>query len=141
VIEVEVIGLEGLDGTLGPVEVEQLCDLALASAGIDHGHLAVEFVSSQRIRELNRDHRGVDAPTDVLSFGVDEDTGAPEPREMGDVVISAADTEDLHEAILHGALHLTGMDHEADEGEMIAVQQEILDWVRQPPGTGPAGTP
>ena len=44
---------------------------ALAAAGVDDGHLAVELVDEERIRELNREHRGKDAPTDVLAFPVD----------------------------------------------------------------------
>ena len=51
--------------------MEQLCALALASAGVDDGHVAVELVDERRIRTLNRQHRGRDAPTDVLSFPVD----------------------------------------------------------------------
>ena len=74
VLDVEVIGIEALAGD-GPtaVEVEELCALALSSAGIDDGHVAIEFVDEERIRELNREYRRIDAPTDVLSFGVDED--------------------------------------------------------------------
>jgi probable rRNA maturation factor len=90
----------------------------------------VEFVEAERIRELNRAHRGRDEPTDVLSFPVDEDGATPGPREMGDVVVCPAHTRDLHAAVLHGALHLTGMDHERDEGEMLTLQAEILRWVR-----------
>ncbi len=135
-LEVDVIGVEavapgGLHGDAdGPTtpEVEELCALALASAGIEEGHVAVEFVSEQRIRKLNRDFRGIDEPTDVLSFGIDEDAAVPEPRELGDIVICPDHTADVREAIVHGALHLTGMDHETDEGEMLAVQAEILTW-------------
>jgi len=104
--------------------------LAAASAGIEDGHLAVEFVEEDRIAELNGAHRGKDEPTDVLSFPVDE-TGPPVgPRELGDVVICPEHTEDLLEAVVHGVLHLTGMDHERDDGEMLAVQAEIMGWMR-----------
>jgi probable rRNA maturation factor len=109
--------------------VEQLCALALASAGIDSGHVAVELVEPERIRELNREHRGRDATTDVLSFPIDEDGSPSGPRELGDVVICPEETEDLREAVVHGALHLAGMDHERDDGEMLALQREILRWV------------
>ena len=102
--------------------------MALASAGIEDGHLAVELVDAGRIRELNREHRNRDAATDVLSFPVDEGGAAPGPRELGDVVICADETDDLREAVVHGALHLAGMDHETDEGEMLALQREILSW-------------
>jgi probable rRNA maturation factor len=130
-LEFDVIGIE-LVPSGGPtaVEVEELCTLALASAGIADGHVAVEFVDEDRIRDLNRDHRAVDAPTDVLSFGIDEDGGAAGPRELGDIVICPPETADLREAIVHGALHLTGMDHETDDGEMLALQAELMRWVQ-----------
>ena len=114
--------------------MEQLCGLALASAGVEEGHLAVEFVEPERIRELNREHRGRDAATDVLSFPVDGQSGdpaAPGPLELGDVVICPELTGDVRAAVVHGALHLSGMDHEADEGEMLALQAEILRWVEE----------
>jgi probable rRNA maturation factor len=44
------------------------------------------------------------------------------------VIISPEHTADLREAVVHGVLHLTGMDHETDEGEMLALQREILSW-------------
>ncbi len=123
----------GIDGVLseGPtaVEVEELCALALSTAGIDEGHVAVEFVTPERIQELNREYRRTDEPTDVLSFGVDEDRASAGPRELGDIVICPEHTGDLREAIVHGALHLSGMDHEADEGEMLALQSELMRWV------------
>ena len=136
-LEVEVIGVEviapgGSEGDAdGPTaaEVEELCTLALSSAGITDGHLAVTFVSEDDIRELNREHRGIDEPTDVLSFGVDEDGPAPGPRELGDIMICVEHTEDVREAVLHGALHLSGMDHETDDGEMLALQAELKRWV------------
>jgi probable rRNA maturation factor len=126
-LDVEVIGSSALPE-------EALCRLvaiALASAGIEEGHLAVEFVESERIAELNSVHRNVEGPTDVLSFpvdGADDIGGGGAPRELGDIVICPAHTTDLREAIVHGALHLTGMDHETDDGEMLALQAEILSW-------------
>lgn len=140
-LEVEVIGLEaGVVDELTTLDVEELCMLAFSSAGIDDGHVAVAFVDEQTIQTLNRDHRGKDAPTDVLSFpidGADPDAAAPRapgngaPRELGDVVICPPCTEDVPEAIVHGVLHLTGMDHEADDGEMLALQAELLRWVQE----------
>jgi probable rRNA maturation factor len=126
-LEVEVLGT----AAIAPAEVERLAALAAASAGVDAGHLAIEFVDGDRIRDLNRDHRGKDKPTDVLSFPIDElgDDGLPpELRELGDVVISPEHTVDLREAVVHGVLHLTGMDHETDDGEMLALQKELLTW-------------
>ena len=127
-IDVEVIG--NAPGAPPPAEVERLVGLALASAGIADGHVAVEWVEEERIQELNAEHRGKPEPTDVLSFPIDEDGDVPGdvPRELGDIVICADHTEDLREAVLHGALHLAGMDHETDDGEMLALQAEILTW-------------
>jgi probable rRNA maturation factor len=137
-LEVEVIGLDdGVLDELTALDVEELCGLALSSAGIEDGHVAVAFVDEATIQALNRDHRGKDAPTDVLSFPIDGVDGeaAPgangAPRELGDVVICPPCTEDLSEAVVHGALHLTGMDHEVDDGEMLALQAELLRWVQE----------
>ncbi|MFL5817667.1 MAG: rRNA maturation RNase YbeY [Conexibacter sp.] len=141
-LEVEVIGLDdGVVDELTALDVEELCMLAFSSAGIEEGHVAVAFVDEQTIQTLNRDHRGKDAPTDVLSFpidGIDGDgAGGIEsrtngaPRELGDVVICPPCTEDLSEAVVHGVLHLTGMDHEVDDGEMLALQAELLRWVQE----------
>ena len=90
------------------------------------GHLTIELVGEDRIRELNRDYRARDRPTDVLSFPVDEAGPAAGPRELGDVVICPEHTEDLTEAVVHGVLHLCGYDHETDHGEMLALQRRIL---------------
>ena len=124
-LDVDVIG-DVLPATL----VTEACVLAAASAGIEDGHVAVEFVDEVRITELNAEHRGKGSPTDVLSFPVDEDGAAAGPRELGDVVICPEHTEDLLEAVVHGVLHLTGMDHETDDGEMLALQAEIMGWIR-----------
>jgi probable rRNA maturation factor len=150
-LEVEVFGARLLSPPLPVCEVERLCALALACAGVEDGHLAVEFVDAGRIGELNAEHRGKRGPTDVLSFPIDgvessEDrlsadqdsqawdhetslAGDRAPRELGDIVICPEHTVDLREAIVHGALHLVGMDHETDDGQMLAVQAEILRWV------------
>jgi probable rRNA maturation factor len=137
-------------------ELRRLCVLAAASAGVHDGHVAIEFVDAARISELNARYRQRPAPTDVLSFPVDgampiepaETLAAPgggggeggegapgvgasarrpgASRELGDVVICAEHTSDLREAVVHGVLHLLGMDHERDGGEMMALQRELL---------------
>ena len=109
--------------------VTEACMLAAASAAIEDGHVAVSFVDAERIAELNEEWRGKEGPTDVLSFPVDELDEPFGPRELGDVVICPEHTEDLLEAVVHGVLHLTGMDHETDEGEMLALQAEIRSWL------------
>ncbi len=112
-----------------PKRVAEAVAYAAASAGIDEGHVAVEFVDAARIAELNREWRAKPGPTDVLSFPVDEDGLVFGARELGDVVICPEYTQDLLEAVVHGVLHLTGMDHETDEGEMLALQAEIRSWL------------
>ena len=127
-LEVEVIGDGGPDAPPA-AEAERLVALALASAGVEDGHVAVEYVDAERIAELNSAHRGKDGPTDVLSFPIDGEAAMDGPRELGDVVICPEHTEDLTEAVVHGVLHLVGMDHESDEGEMLALQAEIRSWL------------
>ncbi len=125
-LDIEVIG-----GALSRERVEEAVGYAAASAGIEEGHVAIEFVNAERIAELNEVWRGKIGPTDVLSFPVDEDEVDPlGERELGDVFICPEYTSDLVEAVVHGVLHLTGMDHEVDEGEMLALQAEIMGWLR-----------
>ena len=124
-LDVEVIG-----DALPHEEVRRAAVLAAGSAGVDDGHVAIAFVDEDEIAALNARHRGRAEPTDVLSFPVDEDAPPLGPRELGDVVICPEHTADLLEAVVHGVLHLTGMDHERDEGEMLAVQAELLGWLR-----------
>jgi probable rRNA maturation factor len=123
-LEVDVIG-----AALPEAQVRQACELAAASAGVGEAHVAVEFVDADRIAELNEAHRGKPGPTDVLSFPVDDGGPVHGPRELGDVVICPEHTDDLVEAVVHGVLHLTGMDHETDDGEMLTVQAEIRSWL------------
>jgi probable rRNA maturation factor len=160
VVEIEVLGADVLGERIPPErQLRRLCILAAVSAGVEDGHLAIEFVDAERIAQLNERHRGKRGPTDVLSFPIDGASppasvapiaasplsdragaggapgGAP-PRELGDVVICPEHTEDLREAIVHGVLHLVGMDHEVDCGEMLAVQAELLRWESLPASTG-----
>ncbi len=147
-VEVEAICTRPNTDAPPLAQVERLCAVAVAAAGVQDGHLAVEYVDVQRIAELNAEYRGKDEPTDVLSFPIDgaealaldgtapwmvsEATLHPSvPRELGDVVICPEHTADLCEAIVHGTLHLVGMDHETDDGQMLALQAEILRWERE----------
>ncbi|PZR66068.1 MAG: rRNA maturation RNase YbeY [Solirubrobacterales bacterium] len=109
-------------------EIAYLCELAAASGGVFDGHLAIAFVDEQEIAALNDQHRGREGATDVLSFPIDGAERAHGPRELGDVVICPQRTADIREAVLHGVLHLLGMDHERDEGEMLVLQAELLRW-------------
>jgi probable rRNA maturation factor len=120
-LEVEVIG-----SALDEAEVSRLVATAVGRAGVSEGHVAVSFVGAEEIAGLNAEHRGKEGPTDVLSFPVDEEGEAFGPRELGDIVICPEHTEDLREAVVHGALHLVGYDHETDDGEMLRLQDELM---------------
>jgi probable rRNA maturation factor len=120
-----------------PAPLRPAVEEALAAAGVRDGHLAVELVDGERIRELNRAHRGLDRPTDVLAFPLDGAVPVAGPRELGDVVICPEHTADLEEAAVHGALHLCGYDHEEGEGEMLEVQDRVtLALARKRAGSG-----
>ena len=97
---------------------------ALDAIGKSKSSATIAFVSDKRIRELNRQFRGVDKATDVLSFPAEEkfnlgdiavsvDTAAVQAKENG----LTLDGE-IAQLIVHGLLHLSGYDHETDNGEM-----------------------
>ena len=128
-LEIEVLVEEGPGYAPQPAAadgIERPARAALEAAGVQDGHLAIVLVDEAEIRALNREHRGRDRPTDVLSFPVDERGPASGPRELGDVVICPEHTQDLAEAVVHGVLHLCGYDHETDDGEMLALQDEVM---------------
>jgi probable rRNA maturation factor len=122
-----------LDLTDVPPDLRDAVAAALAAAGVGDGHLGLELVGEERIRELNRKHRGKDAPTDVLAFPIDELDPVPGPRELGDVAICPPHCSDVTEAAVHGVLHLCGYDHETDDGEMLELQAEVLEGMGQRP--------
>ncbi len=99
---------------------------ALGKAGIAEGHVAVAVSDEDEIRRLNSVYRQRDEATDVLSFPVDADSSAAGPRELGDVVLCPPLCDDVVEAAVHGVLHLCGYDHETDDGEMLALQAEVM---------------
>ena len=113
-----------------PTDLRGAVGAALTAAGVADGHLAVEIVDAERIRELNRDHRGKDSPTDVLAFPVDGLGPTAGPRELGDVTICPEHCSDVVEAAVHGTLHLCGMDHETDDGEMLTLQERVMAELR-----------
>ena len=113
---------------------------SLAPAGL-HGDVTIALVSDARVRQLNRRFRGVDRPTDVLSFPMNhrgaEAGRKPEARYLGDIVIAAGVAErqarraghsrltELRILALHGLLHLAGYDHEHDDGRMARVEARL----------------
>ncbi|WP_345973741.1 rRNA maturation RNase YbeY [Sulfurimonas diazotrophicus] len=101
---------------------------------LDAGEMELVICDDETIRVLNRDHRGIDKATDVLSFPYDPMPMAP----IGSIVISAdhvrsgaarfghSEAEECALLFLHGVLHLLGFDHETDEGEMRCKEEEII---------------
>jgi probable rRNA maturation factor len=120
------LGGERLDLSDVPGELRRAAAAALRSAGVAEGHLSVALVPASRIRELNREHRGLDEPTDVLSFPIDDTGSVAGPRELGDVFICPEHATNIDEATVHGVLHLCGYDHETDRGEMMQLQAEAI---------------
>jgi probable rRNA maturation factor len=124
-IEVELFGASLAPGAPTLAEMQALCATVAKRMGVEQGHVAIEFVDARRMAELNGEYRHKPVPTDVLSFPIDGVAPAL-PRELGDVVICPEHTADVREAVVHGMLHLLGMDHETDDGEMLALQDELL---------------
>lgn len=106
--------------------------------------VSVLLADNSKIHELNREYRGIDKPTDVLSFALEEDETVVLPpgfpRMLGDVIVSMetvarqaaehgrSSSAECAWALCHGVLHLLGYDHQTDEDEdvMRAKEQEVL---------------
>jgi len=98
---------------------------------------SIAFISDNRMRQLNEMFRGKDETTDVLSFPHEPDEFDPDKNNLGDIVISAEQAQrqaaengltlegEIKQLILHGLLHLTGLDHETDNGEMNVRELEL----------------
>lgn len=110
----------------------ELSGRILKLIGHDDASATIAFISDRQSRELNRKFRGVDKPTDVLSFPADD--GGPN---LGDVAISIETAQvqarqnrltleqEIAQLILHGLLHLSGYDHETDNGEMNRLELQL----------------
>ncbi len=154
---VEVVNRTRVDIDAGAVAT--LVEVVLAAEGASGAEVGVTFVGERRIRALNREHRGRDQVTDVLSFPLEDAeeaegtagaapgaagaaTGGGPPRLLGDVVVCARQAlrqaradglppgVELAMLLVHGTLHLLGYDHEADAGAMALRQAELLEQVR-----------
>ena len=138
-------------------ELERLAELTLRHEEVPESTAAsVTFVTDERIHELNRDFRGIDRPTDVLSFecdGLDDGFDMPDAPDAGEDAFQLGDIfiavdvaerqtaefgttleEEVDLLMVHGLLHICGYDHLVDEEaeEMEALEQEILDqWKAQ----------
>ena len=108
--------------------------LLVADLAPETKSLGVRLVDDEEMRQLNRQFRGQDAPTDVLSFPGGE---SAEGTHLGDVVISVptarhqaqsrghSTQRELRLLLVHGVLHCLGYDHEADSGEMDRIETKL----------------
>jgi len=109
-VEIENRSGEAVDER-GAVEVARA---VLAGEGVAEGELGLSFVGPEEMRELKREHLGVDEATDVLSFPLDGRDPLPTglPRALGDVVLCPHVVgDDWRAPLVHGLLHLLGYDH------------------------------
>ena len=95
----------------------QLIRDVLREEGIDEGELGLALVGRDEIRDLKREHLGIDEETDALAFPIDglETIPAGVPRQLGDVVICPEVVGDAWRGpLVHAVLHLVGYDHGAE---------------------------
>jgi probable rRNA maturation factor len=130
-------------------DLARFAELAIRAAGCS-GPVSILLTSDERIRELNREFRGKNVPTDVLSFPAVawefEAGNGHRSRSAGDLAISletaARQAESLDHPlatevkvlILHGVLHLAGFDHETDDGEMAGKEKRLRRQLGLPSG-------
>jgi probable rRNA maturation factor len=120
--------------------IARLSRAVLDRAGREDATLTVIFIRDRLMRELNRQYRAIDRPTDVLSFAYHEGSGFSEPaaeNHLGDVVISVETAaayaselgltvrREIEHLVIHGALHLAGYDHETDNGQMEKLERKL----------------
>lgn len=125
-----------------PIDRKQIAALSrgvLDSIDRKSDYLTILLVRDPFMHELNLQYRGIDKPTDVLSFAYEENNSEEnsEGIHLGDMVISvdtaeryAAELEltfdrELEHLIIHGTLHLAGFDHETDNGEMSKLEKRL----------------
>jgi probable rRNA maturation factor len=121
-IAVEVDNRSGVEVDEGAAV--ELAGRVLRAEGIDDGELGIAFVGPGEMRDLKRDHLGIDEETDVLSFPIDGREAVPEgvPRALGDVVVCPQVVGDEWRwPLTHGLLHLLGYDH----GEEMDAREQI----------------
>jgi probable rRNA maturation factor len=131
------IAVDGIPRPAGLPRVKRFCTQALEAAGASAWSVVVLLCGDERIAGLNLRYRGKDQPTDVLSFPR-EDGRRDDPVE-GDIAISVetlrrnaaryrvSENEEMKRLLVHGLLHLAGMDHGRGKGgAMLARQARIL---------------
>jgi len=111
-VEIEVVNRSGQD-----LDFEAAADLireVLQAEGIADGELGLQLVGAEEIRDLKREHLGIDEETDALAFPIDGRDALPAgmPRQLGDVVLCPQVVGETWRApLVHAVLHLVGYDH------------------------------
>jgi probable rRNA maturation factor len=137
--EVEVSSA-GIDDPPWLRRCESFAAKVLSARGINRWELSILMTDDRTITELNRRYRNVDGPTDILSFSQEPSNAPPavSPAPAGDIVISLEtmirnarqgdipEEEELKRLVIHGILHLQGMDHQEEGSGMIELQEKIL---------------
>lgn len=137
---------------LSPGSVRRLADAMLTRLGLEQSELSILLTDDPTIHRLNREHRGKDRPTDVLSFPLDEHATGQAPRLLGDVVISLDTAErqargrgreliaEVRFLLAHGILHLIGHDHGEPEEKrrMDALTRQLVKHAPIDPVSTPA---
>lgn len=139
-------------GELSENQIQQILELLTLAAEMENiteeSELSLTFVTNEKIHQINKEYRGVDRPTDVISFALEESVeeeieiiGAPSmPRILGDIIISIPKAKEqameyghsfmreLGFLAVHGFLHLLGYHHgtKEEEKEMFTKQEKIL---------------
>jgi probable rRNA maturation factor len=111
-VEIEVVNRSGND--LDLTAASDLIREVLQAEGIGDGELGLQLVGPQEIRDLKREHLGIDEQTDALAFPIDgrDELPAGVPRQLGDVVLCPEVVGDAWRApLVHAVLHLVGYDH------------------------------
>jgi probable rRNA maturation factor len=146
-MEIQLINQSSDESVMGyEADYHAIADKTLKTIGKERPYeMSVIFVDPEQIHEINRDYRGIDRATDVISFaiqdGVDAFENELEENELGDIFINVQAIIDQakeygHSArreacflFCHGLLHLLGYDHMKEEEEkvMFSLQDEILD--------------
>jgi probable rRNA maturation factor len=115
VVEIEVVNRSGVD--VDAPGAVALAREVLRAEGVEEGELGLAFVPPGEIRELKRQHLGIDEATDALAFPIDgrDDLPADLPRQLGDVVVCPQVVGDAwRRPLVHAVLHLVGYDHGAE---------------------------
>jgi len=125
----EVTEIERTSGKVSQRELSLFTSKARRAIGLD-GALSVRITSSRELQELNRRFRSKNEATDVLSFPLLGGAGgdiaiAREIAATNATALGHSVTTELKILILHGLLHLAGLDHESDNGEMTRRESEL----------------